>query len=317
VGRRVVALGALVAALAVAAEARADDASTFAAGQSAYDAGQYAQAEILFRKMLDPRNPPCASGAPSDTCRVGGEYVEQARALMAAALVVLKRPEEADVLFEQILLANPTWEPNQAIYPISAQQRVIEVRRRIKPKLDDILKDQQKRDLKSAEAMRKARQEYDEYIQKLERMASQRQMVASNSRVIAAIPFGVGQLQNRDKSLFWTFLISEVATGGAAVVSGIIGNYYGSVDPRTPGVNNPALQAKLDAALITNRITFSVWATITGIGVIQAEAAFVAFPVQTAPQPRQLPPAPKVDIKVEPIVSAIPHGAFVGVGGTF
>jgi hypothetical protein len=317
VGRCIASAGALAFALAFASTASADDASTFAAGQTAYDGGQYAQAEILFRKMLDPKNPPCASAPAGEACRVGGEYVEQARSLMAASLVVLKRGDEADVLFEQILLANPTWEPNQAIYPLSAQQRVLEVRRRLKPKLDEILRDQQKTDQKSAAAQQKAQEEYDAYIQRLERMAAQRQLVSSNSRLIAAIPFGIGQYQNRDKNLFYVFLVSETLTGAASIVSGILGTYYSSVDPRTPTVDAASLQTKLDATLVTNKVSFIAWATFTSIGIIQAEAAYNPFPVTTAPQPRPLPPPPLVHIKVEPIVSAIPHGAFFGVKGAF
>jgi tetratricopeptide (TPR) repeat protein len=310
--------------------ARADDASVFDAGQAAYDAGQYAQAEILFRKMLDPKNPPCAAAAVGDACRINKDYDERVRSLMAASLVVLKRSEEADALFEQNLLARPAWEPNQAVYPLSAWQRFLEVKKRLKPKLDEILLHQQSADQKLVEARQKAKEEYDAWIQRLERMASQRQVVGSNSRLIAAVPFGIGQYQNRDRNLALVFAISEGLAGGIAIATGVLTNYYTSINPNLPSCRDPmgnlvpcdanaraALQANANTALTVNRISFVSFIGLAVLGIAQAEIGFNPAPVTTSPTPRTIPPAPKVDIKVEPIVSFVPQGGFVGLRGSF
>jgi hypothetical protein len=331
--RRFTASLALLFAMALAArEARADDASTFDAGQAAYDAGQYAQAEILFRKMLDPKNPPCAGAAPGEACRVHDKDIEEnARSFMAASLVVLKRPEEADALFEQNLLLRPAWQPNQAVYPLAAWERFLAVKKRLKPKLDVLLKNQQNADQLLVEARQKAKEEYDAWIQRLERMASQRQLVSSNSRLIAAIPFGVGQFQNRDRNLAVVFLTSEVLAGGLSIATGVLTNHYTSINPNLPtscldekgkpipcdAAGRAALESNASAALTANRISFFSFVGLALVGIAQAEIAFNPAPVSTAPQPRPIPPAPKVDVKIEPVVSFVPRGGYVGLSGSF
>jgi hypothetical protein len=330
-GRRVASALALLAASWIGTrEARADDATAYDAGQTAYDAGQYAQAEILFRRMLDPKNPPCASAPAGEPCRIGKDYEERTRSLMAASLVVLKRVEEADVLFEQNLLSRPTWEPNKDIYPAPAWQRFLDVRRRLKPKLDEILGQQQDTDQKLVEARQKAKEEYDAWIQRLERMASQRQVVTANSRLIAAIPFGIGQYQNKDRNLALVFALSEGLAGGIAIASGVLTNHFTSIDPNLASCRDAAgmlvtcnkagrdaLEANADAALTVNRISFFSFIGLAVLGIAQAQIAFNAAPVTTSPQPRPIPPAPKVEIKVEPIVSVVPRGGFVGLSGSF
>ncbi len=161
-------------------------------------------------------------------------------------------------------------------------------------------------------------------------MASQQRVVSSNSRWIAAIPFGVGQFQNRDKNLGYVFLLSEGFAGGLSIVSGVLTSHYDSINPNLASCQDPtgklvacdqpgkaALVSNASAALTFNRISFVSFVGLAVLGIVQAQIAFNPATVSTAPQPRPIPPAPKVDIKVEPIVSFVPRGGFVGLSGSF
>lgn len=70
-------------------------------------------------------------------------------------------------------------------------------------------------------ARRRAEQrEYRE--QQLEKLAREESLVASNSRYIATIPFGVGQFQNGDEAVGALFLVSETLLLATATTSGLI-----------------------------------------------------------------------------------------------
>ncbi|HVY48241.1 MAG TPA: hypothetical protein VHB21_20275 [Minicystis sp.] len=315
-------LAAGFALLAAEGLARADDVSAFDAGQTAYDAGQYAQAEALLSRMLDPANPPCSGVAAGTPCRLQNDgLIQRARALRAASLVVLNRAAEADPIYEQILLADPAWEPNPAIYPLPAQQRFAAVKKRIQPRLDQIIRQRQAADQERALARQRAKEDYDRWIQKLELMAAQQVVIEHNSRLIACLPFGIGQFQNNDKNLGIVFLVAEALAGGTSIATGVLANYYGSIDPhRATGTNAQgqlqfpdaaALDANKSATLTANRISFAAWATLTAVGIVQAQIAFTSETRKSVPRRVPTPPS------VQPTFAVLPGGAAAGLVGTF
>ncbi len=109
--------------------------------------------------------------------------------------------------------------PDSLIFPRPVIERFFRVRRSLEEK---IRADEEKR-LKAAtahaEAVRLEEVRQRERLVQLEKLASREVVVEKHERWIAAVPFGVGQFQNRDNSLGWFFFGSELLTAGAALAS--------------------------------------------------------------------------------------------------
>ncbi|HEY4122060.1 MAG TPA: hypothetical protein VGM56_29540, partial [Byssovorax sp.] len=220
-GARVgVALAFALAALASARVARANDNTAFDAAQSAFDAGQYAQSEKAFGRLLDPTNPPCSTTDPGQPCHLeAAEFIRLARAGRGAALVVIGRAAEADPLFEALLLDDPTWQPNEALFPEPALREFRVVKRRLQPTLDKLIQSRVTEGSKHQIDVQRAKDDYGRWIANLEQQASQEHLFQKNSRLIALLPFGVGQFQNGDRNLGFVVLGAEAALGGGSIVA--------------------------------------------------------------------------------------------------
>jgi hypothetical protein len=329
--RRVVAAAAGAAALAFCVSARADDAQQFELAKTRFDAGQYEEAAARFAAMLDPAGPPCDHG-PTDAevgaCRIADpDLVERARGLAAAALVALGRSDEADVYIQKILLDNPAYSPNPAVFQPEVIDRFTAVRARIREQIDAAAK-------RKAEEQREARlragRERDEerrWIVELSRLAASERVVEPRSRWIAMLPFGAGQFQNGDTGLGLFFLISQALAGGTSIVSALVLTGYQGVDvsgkststvpgqPPQQSVDITQLNSQISTATSVNRVAFGAWASLAAAGVVHAQVTFV--PERVTVRQRAVPPPPP-SFTAEPTISVLPGGgAFAGVVGRF
>ena len=100
---RAVCVATLVALLLVlhSTVAFADERADFEKGRNAYLAKDYREADARFAAMLDP-----ASG----TLR-SRELILEAQLYWGAAKFGLGKKEEAEALFEKVILSNPQYEP--------------------------------------------------------------------------------------------------------------------------------------------------------------------------------------------------------------
>src|SRR5690606_30400888 len=73
----------------------------------------------------------------------------------------------------------------------------------------------------AAEARRRS-EERRKRLEELERLAAEETVILENPRWLMHVPFGVGQFQNGNKTLGWTFLIGESVLAATALGSGII-----------------------------------------------------------------------------------------------
>lgn len=325
---------ALAAGLCVASVPRAawaDEAQELELGKNRFDAGQYDEAVKRFTTMLDPSVAPCEKSAPkkSGRCRLTDKVlIERARAFAAASLVALERIPEADVHIETIFRQNPTYAPNPALFPGEVIDRFTEVKARIRAELEAIARKEAEIALQKRLAEQKAEDDKSRWLEQIQRLAGEERVTKKNSRIVAAIPFGVGQFQNGSPGLGWFFAISEAVTGAAALTFAGVFSYYVSVDRTTVDpetgqrVDVVVLNNTIRTAATLNQVAFGTWAALTVAGIVQAQIAFVPEVVTTVKRPVPKPPAPleekkSAPVSLLPVVSVVPGGAGLGVVGRF
>jgi hypothetical protein len=314
--RALLAAGVASCLVAFANAARADDAQEFEVAKTRFDVAEYAEATRLFTTMLDPEVAPCAKGPTSGTgqCRLmDPDLIERARALDAAALVALGRGAEADAQFEKILRNNPTYAPNPAVLPTVVIDRFNKVKARLKPELDRIFYDKVEKDRLAKLNAQHLREADQKWIEEISRLASTERVVEKNSRLVALLPFGVGQFQNGDKGYGWGFLVGEVLLGGASIATGLIeARYIASASDL--GVDRDRLRTLIDNVKVANIACFAAWAGVSAIGIVQAQVVFV--PERAVTRTRPIPPRPTVP-EVVPTVGLLPGGGSFGIVGRF
>ena len=315
----------------LAAPASADEAQELELGKNRFDAGQYEEAAKRFTTMLDPSVAPCEKSAPkkSGRCRLTDKVlIERARAFAAASLVALGRIPEADVHIETIFRQNPTYAPNPALFPPEVIDRFTDVKARISAEIEALARKEAEVALQKRLAEQKVEDDQRRWLEEIQRLAGQQRVVTKNSRVVASIPFGVGQFQNGKPGLGWFFAISEAVTGAAALTFAGVFSYYVSVDRTTVDpetgqrVNIVALNNAIRTAATLNQVAFGTWAALTVAGIVQAQIGFVPEVVTTVKRPLPKPPAPPEErrgsqVSVMPVVSVVPGGAGLGLVGRF
>ncbi|MDI3282996.1 hypothetical protein [Polyangium sp. 15x6] len=305
-------------ALALATRAaRADDLQQFELGKTRFDAAEYDEAASRFTAMLDPAQKPCESVPTSGTapCRLTDpDLIQRARTLRAASLIALKRYDEAEAEIATILRQNPSYSPDPAVFPQEVVDRFTVVRGRLREELDAA---EQKRAAEERDrriAQQKAKEEEKRWIESLVKAASERQIIVQNSRIVAAMPFGIGQFQNGSRKLGWTFAITQAFTGATTIVASQVFNYYASFDQTLAiKAEREELVRRQQITLIINQVAFGLWAGLTVAGIVQAQIAYV--PQKVTIEKRPVPPRPA--LRVVPTVAVTPDGFGVGVVGAF
>ena len=324
--RRLLAAAAAALAFATPTLAAADDLQLFELAKTRFDAGQYEEAAARFAAMLDPQNPPCGPGPsdPARPCRLTDPaLIERARALRGAALIAQGRVTEADMVIEQLLLANPAFAPNPAVFQPEVIDRFTAARARIREQIELAAKKKAAKERQVRLADARAREEERRWIAGLQRLAAEERVVERRSRWVAAVPFGVGQFYNDDPALGWVFLASQALAGATTVASAIVVAGYEGVDitppPAAPGeeratVDVEQLNERIQTATTINRVAFGAWIALTVAGIVHAQATFV--PERITVRTRPVPPPPP-SLSVRPTVSAGPGSLGLGLTGRF
>ncbi|RLB65839.1 MAG: hypothetical protein DRI90_00970, partial [Deltaproteobacteria bacterium] len=163
----------------------------FQLAESRYKSGRYEEAvEMLKALLADPIVPAAPDAAERQ------RIYRQARPYLAAALVGLGRVDEADEVVLHQLLDDPFYKLPRGKFPDAVGDRFIDVaahhRAAIKKRQQEILRQRQEETADQAQ-FRKLRQER---LEKLEVLAAEEKITEQRSRLVAAVPFGVGQFQN-------------------------------------------------------------------------------------------------------------------------
>ncbi len=306
-GGRVVLL-VLLGLLAFVPSAHAQSRADLEKARAAYFARNYAEAEDRLRLLTDPK-----TGFHERL------LLSQARMFLGGALIAQGKKDEAQQVFETLILEEPTFEPDPLSFPGDVINTFIDVRATLQERLR-----QAAANAARLEAERKARLEAERarqeaWLAQIKRMAEEEKITVRNQRIVAFVPFGAGQFQNRQPVLGWIFLSTEAAL---AVASGVTVpmRAYAASRANEENVNGDVHRT---AALYKNReeniriVNLSLvgaFAAVAIAGVVQANLAFVDEFVETKKRP--LPSA-----KLTPTFSPLTKedgalaGASVGITG--
>jgi tetratricopeptide (TPR) repeat protein len=285
-----------------AAPARADDATELERAKSSYDAGRYAEGVERFKEMLNSASPNALRDPTA---------IERARAYYAACLIALGRTEEADAEIEKIIRNNPVYSPDPVAFPGKVVDRFIEIKSRLKGEIEAAFRARAAAD---AAAKAKIERQQREYIETLQKLAREETVLVRNSRWIGMLPFGVGQFQNGQDALGYTFLIAEAALAAASVTTYVIyqdlNTQYSTAAPGT--IDYDSFVSQRDTAYSVNIYTTGAFALVTMAGVLHAQLTFVPEFQETRVRPLPAPPP-----TLTPKVGAGPSGFFLGLSGRF
>lgn len=277
-----------------------------------YEAGKYRECVEVVERLLDP-----LGKAPLRQPSI----VESARVYWAACLLGAGQSDAADAPLRAAIHENPQMKPPDIlVFPQPVIQRFLKVRDSL---VSEIRAAEQAR-VKQAQA--EARQREQKLQQDrarmalLEQLASEQLIVVRNRRSIAFVPFGVGQLQNRQEVLGYTLMASELVLGSLSLLA--IG-----AQARLARQVDEAREQKVDVrqyedtqatwSAIKTASAWSFLALAVG-GVVHAQVEFV--PEFRELRRRPLPPTGSTRPRLR-LTSAAPYvhheGGGFAVGGTF
>jgi tetratricopeptide (TPR) repeat protein len=288
-----------------AATARADARADFEKAKVAFLARNWADAEEKLKALLDP-----SSGLKER------QLISQTRMYLGAALLKEGKRDEAKDALEKLVVDDPVFEPDPLGYPGDAIDLFIDVRSAM---LEQIKIAQQTQARLAAEKKAHDDAEHEaqrHWMEKVKAQAGEEAITVKHSRIVAAIPFGVGQFQNKQSVLGWIFLGGEVAALGGTLVTFGMERYantrknetYGDGTGRSPQWQNRALDIQ-----VANLSVVGGFIGLAAIGIVQAELAYVPEVAET--KKRDLPPLELP--KTSAVISPIPNGAIFGASGRF
>lgn len=290
-------------------EDRLSDEAELARVVGLYEAGKYGECSAEVERLLDP-----TGRAP---LRQPG-IVEKARVYWAACLLGAGEGDAADAPLRAAIHENPQMKaPDSLVFPQPVVQRFLKVRDSL---VNEIRAAEQAR-IKQAQA--EARQREQAMAQErarmaaLEELAGQETRVIQNRRILSFVPFGVGQIQNRQETLGYTLMASEVLLGSLSIAAVVVQSRLAAQADETRRTGASVNEQKLeqDQRTWSNVKTLSFWgfAALAVGGVLHAQLEFVPEFRETRPRklPRHLLPTPKPR---PPEVSAVPFAAEGGGG---
>ncbi|HVJ15193.1 MAG TPA: hypothetical protein VM686_07125 [Polyangiaceae bacterium] len=277
-----------------------------------YDVGKYDECAKELDKLLDPKSP-----RPLQRRQVK----ETARIYHAACLIGSGQFERSDAPLRDAIRENPQMDlPDALIFPRPVVERFLRVRQSMAEEL-------RKEDLKRLEEAKKAaeeqklrQEEEQKYLARVEAMAAKETVIDPNSRWIAALPFGVGQFQNGDRSLGYVFLGTEVLALGTGLTALAVATQISAQESEieAKGGESDAASRAQDWHLVGRIGTWS-FIGLAVIGIAEAELSFV--PERSYTRSRRLPrrpaPATKANLGAMPDVSLSSDGFSLGISGRF
>jgi hypothetical protein len=256
---------------------RADEIEDFEEAQQAYENQDFERAVSLFESMVGGATPRIRNPI----------LVLESRKYLAAAYLFVDRRADAKEQFAALLRADSAYELDPYAFPDAVTTLFQEVKEEIAEELAEA--DRQRRE--AAERLRRESLERDlaqqERIARLEELARQEVTLEENSRLVATVPFGVGQFQNGHVTLGRFFAVSEATLiAGTFATFGVhqwAKNSYEGLDPSS--------QARLErigrAMRGLNYTLFGLAGALVVIGIIDSHVRFV--PVVREVRQRELP----------------------------
>jgi len=320
--RYILPTAALLIVIACPNTARADAQADFEKARVAYRAHSYEDADARFSALLDPKAPEKLEPA----------LASQARMYLGATYLAEKRKEDAEHVFESLLIADPGFDPDPLTFPTDVLNSFIDTRSHIRQRLNDqaALQARLEAEKRAKEELERKRQADRVHI--LEQMAAEEKITVRHSRLMASVPFGAGQFQNGQNTLGWVFLGVESALVIGTLITVPI---YNDASDRakhetaTGDIDHKAAsyQDRANATQMVNLSLAGGLALAMAGGILQAHLAFVSetpeMKTRPIPQAQSKPLSPTLNpwFTVGPEIG--PHGetggktGALGLRGTF
>ena len=302
----IVAVGFVLTTL-IARPASAQGRADLEKARAAYQARNWAEAEERLRTLTDAK-----TGVKELT------LLSQARMYLGATLLAQSKREQAVDVFEKLILEDPPFEPDPLGYPTDVINTFIDVRVNLQERIRQAAQNAAK-----LEAERRARAEEEKrrqakWLADVKKMAEEEVITVRNSRLVACLPFGAGQFQNRDYILGWTLLASEASLVVATAIT--VPLYVYARDRANDEARAQDLQGKADLyqqraddIRAANLTMAGIFGAIAITGIVQANLAYV--PERKETKKRPLPPLGKLSPVLTPTIGG---GVYVGItGATF
>lgn len=301
--RRALATAIVASVLALAADARADERVDLEKARVAYLGRNYAEAEDRLRALLDPR-----TGAKERTVS------SQARMYLGAVHFAQGKKDAAKEVFEGLLRDDPTFEPDPLGFPGDVINLYIDTRAQHAESIKNALAEAAR-----LEALRKAkeaaeREQRERWLERVKSLAQEDKTTVKNRRLVAWVPFGAGQFQNRQPVLGWVFLGAEASLIVTSAALFGMQRYARDRALEEQRKNDPEQKkdqylARENDFFVANAIVTGTFLVVAVAGIIQANLAYVPEYVEV--KKRELPPLSGI----RPIVGATSEGVYLGIRG--
>jgi hypothetical protein len=281
-----------------------------------YMAGAYKLCSAQLYRLLDRGNP----DAFKDPA-----VVETGRLYFASCSLLDGHRDEARRALRMALEENPLMRsPDSLTFPPPVVSLFLEVRDEVQQLIADREKEQVLELRRENERARRESELREYREQELLKLAREESVIAVNSRVVASVPFGLGQYQNGDTTLGTVVLVTEGLLLGTALTSAIVLEQLtrkNGEDIEPNRYNDQTLAAY-------RTMTWSTWALLgaCALGITEAHLSFQKerrIGTRRRPLPSDLHPESMNETTssegptVQPSFSAGPTGGHIGVFGTF
>jgi hypothetical protein len=281
----------LVATAPVRAQTPASESGTAAAAfpsgglervKDLFGAASFADCVKEARRLLQPTS----SEPPADVATQ-----DKTRTYLAACLILDNDVAAGRSVFEEAIRAARNEHrrfprPNTLVFPppvVSTYDQVYGELEEEFQRAQDTAKQQAATEIKRIDEAKQAELERQA---RLIEFATQESVVIKNERWIAAVPFGVGQFQNRKPELGWLFLVSEALALGTTVVG--ITYELDLYAQSQRSVDTHRLNSTLDGVRLMWNTSAWVLVGLAVAGVAEAQLNFV--PEFRETRRRELPP---------------------------
>lgn len=276
---------------------------------SLYEAGKYGECAESLRRLL---------GADSQHPLHVPEVVENARVYHAACLIGNGDDQHADEPLRAAIRQNPQMKPpDSLVFPPQVVERFL----RVRETMFDVIRKAEDVRVKRAQELAaqqelRAKKERAR-VARLERLAQEETVIFPKTRWLALVPFGVGQFQNDQQALGYTFLSAEVLLLASTLTT--LGVETHLVLARSRVVKaDPSIQGTLADWKSALAYSSYAWLGVSLIGIVEAQLSFV--PERRQVRKRPLPPDLRPEsssLELLPSASPIPGGAVFGLSGRF
>jgi hypothetical protein len=276
------------------------------------DAAKYEECAARLGHLLDPKSPHPL---------VEPQVIETARIYDATCLMGLGKDEQADEPLRAAIRKNPQMRPpDSLLFPARVVDRFLKVREQLFGELRATEQKAIERARQEAAAKQKRDNEQWEYFITLERIARQEVVIKKNSRLVALVPFGVGQFQNGNKPLGWTLLGAETALAATALTSlGVFSQLNMQAASFEARGQQPSKRVNGRLSNWHFTLTLSTYALLAvgAVGVVEAEASFVPEVRRVRERPLPKFRNERSGVSLLPDVSVGSHDVTLGVRGAF